>query len=377
MKLIVKVALTVALLSSILFSIFIIIPSLNVENETLFFGVTCGSAKVTEQKLLVDKVKTYTNLFVVNNWDIATNETALNDVCEYVINSGLNLMVYFNSINYEWHIRWLNEAKEKWGTRFLGVYSFDEPGGRRIDGGGWVRGEAFENVSDYSEAAKKFVDDLYNDPSPVRLRNNNILMFTADYTLYWFDYMAGYNAVFAEFGWNNSRIQQIALCRGAAKVQNKDWGAIVTWTYGEPPYLARGPEIFDDMLVAYHAGAKYILVFNHYPTNQTYPYGTLKDEHFTAMKNFWDVTRSSKGQANKLESNVAFVLPDAYGWGMRNPHDRIWGIWPSDDLSPLLWEKMNKLIEKHELELDIIYDNTQFNYENKYVQIYRWDEKID
>ncbi len=376
MKLIVKVALTVALLSSILFSIFIIIPSLNVENETLFFGVTCGSAKVTEQKLLVDKVKTYTNLFVVNNWDIATNETALNDVCEYVINSGLNLMVYFNSINYEWHIRWLNEAKEKWGTRFLGVYSFDEPGGRRIDGGGWVRGEAFENVSDYSEAAKKFVDDLYNDPSPVRLRNNNILMFTADYTLYWFDYMAGYNAVFAEFGWNNSRIQQIALCRGAAKVQNKDWGAIVTWTYGEPPYLARGPEIFDDMLVAYHAGAKYILVFNHYPTNQTYPYGTLKDEHFTAMNNFWDVTRSSKGQTNKLESNVAFVLPDAYGWGMRNPHDRIWGIWPSDDLSPLLWEKMNKLIEKHGLELDIIYDNTQFDYENKYVQIYRWDEKI-
>ena len=67
MKLIVKVALTVALLSSILFSMFIIIPSLNVENETLFFGVTCGSAKVTEQKLLVDKVKTYTNLFVVNN----------------------------------------------------------------------------------------------------------------------------------------------------------------------------------------------------------------------------------------------------------------------------------------------------------------------
>jgi len=231
-------------------------------------------------------------------------------------------------------------------------------------------------VSDYSEAAKKFVDDLYNDPSPVRLRNNNILMFTADYTLYWFDYMAGYNAVFAEFGWNNSRIQQIALCRGAAKVQNKDWGAIITWTYGEPPYLARGPEIFNDMLVAYHAGAKYILVFNHYPTNQTYPYGTMKDEHFTAMNNFWDVTRFSKGQANKLESNVAFVLPYAYGWGMRNPHDRIWGIWPSDDLSPLLWEKMNKLIEKHGLELDIIYDNTQFNYENKYVQIYRWDEKI-
>jgi hypothetical protein len=107
---------------------------LNVEKEPLFFGVTCGSVKVSEQKLLVDKVKTYTNLFVVNNWDIASNETALNDVCEYVIDSGLNLMVYFNSINYDWHLQWINEAKQKWGERFLGVYFFDEPGGSRIDG---------------------------------------------------------------------------------------------------------------------------------------------------------------------------------------------------------------------------------------------------
>jgi hypothetical protein len=102
----------------------------------------------------------------------------------------------------------------------------------------------------------------------------------------------------------------------------------------------------------------------------------LEEEHFTAMKNFWDLTQSSKAASNKSEGKVAFVLPEAYGWGMRNPHDRIWGVWSSDELSPLLWEKMNKLIEKHGLELDIIYNSTQFNYENKYVQIYRWDEKI-
>jgi hypothetical protein len=77
-----------------------------------------------------------------------------------------------------------------------------------------------------------------------------------------------------------------------------------------------------------------------------------------------------------LESNVAFVLPDDYGWGMRNQHDKIWGVWPSDNLSPILWDKMNKLIEKHGLELDIIYDNAQFNYEKKYRLIYHWDEII-
>jgi hypothetical protein len=33
--------------------------------------------------------------------------------------------------------------------------------------------------------------------------------------------------------------------------------------------------------------------------------------------------------------------------GMRNQFDRIWGIWPSDDLSPVLWDKMTNLMEKH------------------------------
>jgi hypothetical protein len=375
MKQTIKVALSVALLATIILSSLVVMHYNKKENifgQDLFFGITCGSTEIGEIKLLVDKVKEYTNLFVVDSWDIATNETALTEVCEYAIDAKLNILVYFNSINYDWHLRWLNEAKEKWGTRFLGVYFWDEPGGRRIDGGGWVRGETFENVSSYSEAAKKFVEDLNSDPTPVRLRNNSIPMYTADYALYWFDYLVGYDVIFVELGWNSSRIQQIGLCRGAAKVQNKEWGAIITWTYSESPYLESGPEIFEDMLIAYLAGAKYILVFNYPHIN---PYGILEEEHFTAMKNFWNLTRSSKGTGKRLESNVAFVLPDAYGWGMRNQNDSIWGVWPSDDLSPSLWDKMNELIEKHGLELDIIYDNAQFNYEKKYLKIYRWDEK--
>jgi hypothetical protein len=376
MKKTLKVALIVALIVSIILSSFLIIHYDNIENSSsqdFFFGVTCGSTKIDEIKLLIDRVKEYSNLFIINSWDIALNETALTEVCEYAINSKLSIMVYFNSISSDWHLRWLNEAEEKWSTRFLGVYFFDEPGGSRIDGDSWVRGEAFENVSNYKEASKKFVADLNSDPSMQRLKNNSITTFTADYALYWFDYMVGYDVVFAEFGWNSSRIQQIGLCRGAAKVQDKDWGAIITWTYSHPPYLESGPEIFEDMLIAYHAGAKYIIVFNYPQINQ---YGMLEEDHFTAMKNFWDLTRSSKGTPNGLESSVAFVLPEDYGWGMRNQYDRIWGVWSSDDLSLLLWDKMTKLMEKHGLELDIIYDGAQFNYENKYVKIYRWDEII-
>ena len=102
MKLTIKIALLVALLVSI------IIPSLvvtnynkeNISNQDFFFGVTCGSTKIDEIKLLIDRVKEFTNLFVIDSWDIALNETALTEVCEYAIDAKLNIMVYFNSINY-------------------------------------------------------------------------------------------------------------------------------------------------------------------------------------------------------------------------------------------------------------------------------------
>ena len=66
---------------------------------------------------------------------------------------------------------------------------------------------------------------------------NRARPYTSDYALYWFDYKAGYDTVFTEFGWNNSRQMDIALCRGAATVKGKDWGAIITWTYDQPPYF--------------------------------------------------------------------------------------------------------------------------------------------
>jgi hypothetical protein len=52
-------------------------------------------------------------------------------------------------------------------------------------------------------------------------KDRSIPVFTSDCALFWFDYLAGYDAVFAELEWNHSRAQQIALCRGAVNVQNK------------------------------------------------------------------------------------------------------------------------------------------------------------
>ncbi len=81
------------------------------------------------------------------------------------------------------------------------------------------------------------------------------------------------------------------------------------------------------MTMAYEAGAKYILVFNYELNSQ----GILTDEHFNAMKQFWDNIHSSSADSfGKSKGQVAFVLPTDYGWGMRHINDRMWGLWDAD-----------------------------------------------
>jgi hypothetical protein len=172
------------------------------------------------------------------------------------------------------------------------------------------------------------------------------MKFTSDYALYWFDYMAGYDTIFVELGWNHSRAKHIGLCRGAAKVFDKEWGSILTWTYDNPPYLANGSQILDDMILSYETGAKYIILFD-YPKNPAdNPYGILLDEHFDAIKNFWGYIKEHPRDYGMIKGETAFVLPKDYGWGMRREDDLIWGLWPADSLSPIIWDKMNKLIER-------------------------------
>jgi hypothetical protein len=389
-------------------------------NEEFYFGVTFGGNTTSEAKLLIDKVKGYTNLFVIDSWDIsgASNETILDEICDYAVNANLNVMVYFSFIfwNYTtrfgngtlynatswdqfgytpWHIPWMNNARERWGNKFLGIYLYDEPGGKQIDTGYWggnmttfsgAKITAFANLTGYSDAANRFtigrsgilrsgsMQHVINSSIPNSI-NSPMPVFTSDNALYWFDYLSGYDVVFAELGWNHNQVQHIALCRGAANVQNKQWGAIITWAYNDPPYLASGMQMRQDMLTAYHAGAKYIIVFN-YP--QINPYGALTEEHFAAMKAFWDqIHISPESVSTKVVGQVAFVLPKDYGWGMRNPDDRIWGIWLADEKAPLIGTSIAKLIEKYNLRLDIIYDDPQFNFTEKYSKIYFWNSTID
>lgn len=351
------------------------------QNSEVYFGVTFGLNTTIQAKLLIDKVKSYTNLFVIDSWNIATNETALNEVCDYAVSSGLNIIVYFAFIShviYPWQINWITNAREKWGNKLLGIYYFDEPGGKQIDMGSWNNDTAvFAGVTNYSDAANAYITSLSSIQSMRDLKALGIPAFTSDYALYWFDYKAGYDTVFAEIGGTggiNNKLQQISECRGAANMQNKQWGAIITWTDTRPPYLENDTALLEDMFLAYHAGAKYIIVFN-YPTYpETNPYGALTQEHFDAMREFWNEIHSGqKGTFGTENAQVAFVLPKDYGSGLRTPTDKIWGLWKADNLSSPIWNNINQLVKTYGSRLDIIYDDPQFSLEGKYTITYYWN----
>lgn len=359
-------------------------------NGDFFFGVMYGSNSTSEVKQLIDRIKGYTNLFILGSWDININETALNEICDYAADAGMSFIVYFDFISFRvfpWLRTWLENAANRWVDKFLGIYLYDEPGGHQIDMNQWQTGEsarrAMANATDYSDAANKFVTSIPASLSwqNVKSLNVSIPLFTSDYALYWFDYLAGYDAIFVELGWKTNTAQQIALCRGAANVQGKDWGAIITWTYYDAPYLASGPEIYKEMLTAYYAGAKYVIVFNHpkYPDDNVY--GILTEEHFTAMKRFWQYIHAyPRENCGQVKAEVALVLPKDYGWGTRRSEniieDRIWGFWPEDEKTPIIGENMKKLLDKYGLRLDIIYDDPKFNYRKKYSAIYFWNSTI-
>ncbi len=353
-------------------SIFLGLGLLSRDNSTkdFYFGASFCGDTTAEAKLLIDRVKSYSNLFVVDSGPVSKNETMLSEICDYAIGSGLDLLVYFGRFDLSWQLPWLDAAKQRWGDRFQGVYFFDEPAGSILDGKN-ISDVVSHSPEDYDDVANLFVNAWGVMPELPWLRglNHSSPVFTSDYALYWFDYLAGFDVVLAQFGWNHTRAQDIALVRGAAKVQNKTWGAIVTWTYDSLPYLESGTELYDDLVLAYEAGAKYLVIFN---GPQVGGYGILADQHFTAMEKFWDgVQRGSfvvQGSADTV-----LVLPRNYGWGMRSPNDTIWGLWGPDEKSPQIWNISRVLLARYGTSLDIVYEDAGFSLDDKYSKIYYWN----
>jgi hypothetical protein len=356
----------------------------NVETTEFYVGVTfCGNT-TAEAKLLIDRVKDYTNLFVPYSGPVSKNETAMTEICEYAVDAGLNIIPYFGDLDsrilpikdLEWRLSWIEMAKQRWGDKFLGVHYYDEPGGIYID---FDRNETMLtflnlNYPDYDMAANMFIRGFHMDDGFEAIETNSLDAFVSDYALYWFDYLAGYDVVLAQAGWNHTLVQDIALVRGAARMQNRTWGEMITWKYRHPPYLDSGEAIYEQMRTAYECGAEYIMIFN-FPTLEGNDYGIMTDEQFDALERFWkDTVKNSEVIHGSIEAEAALVLPKNYGWGMRHQEDRIWGWWGPDKKSHQIWTLSRQLLAQYGTSLDIIYDDPAFPVTGKYPKIYYWNQ---
>jgi len=446
------------------------------EKKPFYFGVTfCGNS-TQEAEVLIDRVKNYTNLFVLQSGPLMRDTTAVLEIGDYAVSKGLRFAAYFDSMSGQLP-SWVSLAEQQWGDMFAGLYYGDEPGGKMLDdvvnfetrnsnvgnttgdlwfesitksAGGRVSiskpGEnvmytpdgrisiikydlptvhsdspipPVGNVTDYypnetvtfqilggdfyttengtglisqlksyeealtdhplydsDEAAEEFVGLYQSKLERLKtewLSNVTFPVFTSDYAFYWFDYLGGYDIILAQLGWNNTVAKEIGFVRGAANLQNKDWGAIITWTYTKPPYLASGDEIYSQIRSAYESGADYVVVFN-YAEDMNGPYGILQDQHFNALKRFWNEVVQNPVVSNVGKGEVAFVLPKNCGWSMRNIDDLEWGVRTATAEAQRAFRLLEDALAKHGSRLDIVYDDPDYPLAGKYSQLYYWNQ---
>jgi hypothetical protein len=439
--------------------------------KPFYVGVTYGGDSATEAQQLIDRVKTYTNLFVITSNSLQYNLTEMEQVCDYAVNSGLNVIVHFGAYDTQKDATaaFLNEAQTRWGSHFLGLYYIDEPGGKMLDSsnplpnnitkspsgisignhnGPIITGAAFDFSGKITltyrntDSGNNNMTTYYTNGTITNAVNNELLtyfpngtvtlqkgwidnatvvtnrgsisqfkpyqqlwdsrplqtydeaasayvagqkatidwvhnqstanVFTSDYALYWFDYKATYDVVLAQLGWNDNSKQELALARGAADMQNKSWGTMITWTTTAYPSLPSADKMYDELKLSYEDGADYAVVFNYAPgDNGT---GLLQADHFAALQKFWTNIVQNQGETNNVTIQDALVLPENYGWGMRNPNDTIWGMWQPDAKSPQVWAAVEGSLSKYGSKLDIVYDDPSFSVADKYAHVHYWNQ---
>ncbi len=352
--------LVLTLISSIIIGVFPSVGANSKSDSNVFVGVDIAYGGIAEIKQLVDEISSYTNLFVLGCTGVTQDRLKLEEACQYLFDKGMFFIVYQDyPLGYSWFNTavsgWFEIAKARWGSHFLGFYYADEVGGRQLDlDPHWT---TVQKADSYANASSQF--NAKTKESVEWFRNSyaggaNATLFTSDYALYEFDYRAGYDVLLAQFGWNYSRQLNVGLCRGAATIQDKQWGVIITWTYRQPPYIESGEELYNDLVLAYDNGAKYILVFN---SNKEYTGGILLQDHLDALKRFWQYSQENPRKTSQVIDRTASVLPKDYAYGFRGPNDKIWGLWEADSWSTPISMELGSLLEHYDSKLDIVYED--------------------
>jgi hypothetical protein len=334
-----------------------------VEKPNAFVGVDVAYGDENDVYRIANTVSGYANLIVIGSLNVTENTAALTRVCDYLFQKGFYFIVYvgFSTSGVlppagpdpGFFITNLS----RWGNKFLGAYMFDETGGKQLD---FPQARPAPSASNNSDAALNFIIEVQKYLSLYKndyYASPGLSLYTSDYALYWYDYLASYNVVFGEFAGDQSRQLTIALTRGAAETQGKEWGAIITLSGQEGTTLENSTQLYNDMSLAWQSGAKYIVVFDSPGPNgtTTTPHGILTTDQLNAMKNFWKSAKDCQ-QPKQDPAQTAYVLPQDYGYGFRGPSDTLWGLWPADTLSPKIWNDTNNLLTTYGMKLDIVYE---------------------
>lgn len=352
------------------------------DEPDVFFGVHLGYGDLAETMTLIDRTSSFTNMILIGTSRLYYDAQKLTEGFQYAYDRGLYLMsfapaLFHSDIGYSPRDEFLEYANLTWGDRILGFYAVDEPGGHILDGDVLSYWLDEGMPSSPAEASQDFVFDLGRRLDTVRvsrLANWDYPVFTADYGLYWFDFRAGYDGLFAEFVANYSRQLTVSLVRGASMVQRKEWGVLIGWKYDCSPYLASGEELFEDMVFAYESGAKYILI---YDANEGWTEDILQDEHLDAMQRFWQYVKDNPRGESLVSNKVALVLPGDYGCGFRWPGDKLWGIWNQGLDSETINLVISNMLELYGENLDIIFDDGLSPYSTYgYGELVSWDDPL-
>jgi len=343
----------------------------------VFVGVDVGYGDANTVYQVANAVAGYANLIVLGSLELTQNTTALLSVCDFLYARGFYFIIYVGFGNFTYvpprgpDPNFFNATYGRWGNKFLGIYLFDEIGGKQLDAEPEKPVEAsqvapvYVQNHVYSYVSQAYISTIIGDTAEIVEWYTPPYpdCFLSDYALYWFDYLGGYQTVFAEFDGNMSRQIAISMCRGAAHTlgmnaghtQGQEWGVIITWKYDQPPFLENGSQLYSDMVLAYENDAKYIIVFNS-PDNSSIPgaIGTLTNDQLSWMQRFWAYIKANP-RSSSYPADVAYVLPSDYGYGMRGPNDTIWGIWPADNNSSIIWSEANSLLSTYGSKLDIVY----------------------
>ncbi len=322
-----------------------------------YFGVDIAFQGVAATEQFIDKICNFTNLVVFGSTNTTYEDSSLTQVCQYALDKGMYFMV-FTAWNARPSQQWMATAPIQWGNHFLGFYIDDELGGKQLENSTY---QFVRNANNITDAQTKFTGTLSRYLT-VFHNQSNWPTFTSDYSLYYFDYKVGYDTVFAEFVWNYSRQINVALCRGAASMEGKNWGAMISWKYDVSPFIESGTDLNKDLMYAYNNGAKYIIIFD---TDKNYTQNILGQEHLDVMNQFWNYIQNHSHSNGPISERTAYVLPAGFAYGFRGPEDKIWGLWPANETSFFLSISMNIMLEKYGTNLDVIYEDA-LNSGNKY-----------